>query len=795
MKRIAIFCLAPLMAFSGITYDRDRNVLSYVSEEGANYHIDCTIDTASESLTVNEEGSQTLYRFSADGFTRIAPDGTALSYSYQNELLHRLEASDQSCGYRFHYDSRGETVLIEDLCGNCSLKRRYDSEGRLAYEEFLGGYALRYEYGADYRKILLPDGSAIKYIYNGESPSSIERLDDACRILYVWRAGEELILDLGRVVAGENSKQDPWLKFTLKESEKEDLIEAELGVLRVVYDEKGQIVREGEDCYEYDALGNRVIQNGRPCQVDRLCRLRFDGVSHYQYDACGNLSQKETNGKIWRYTYDALGRQIGAAGENMVIQYVYDGLNRRLGKKVWKAGDLIEELFFLYDGFKEIGAMNGRGCLGQLRVLKDHLISEAAAAVAIEIDGEVYAPLHDMQGSVCGLVSAATRSPVEFYRYSAFGKEEVLDANFLRIEQSMVRNPWRFAAKRVDETGLVFFGRRYLDPDCGRWITPDPEGFVDGINRYLFAANSPLRQSDAFGLFTINPLNYLRFAYSFARREFLQLVNHMGSNVNTIGATIHFIGNHVMPFPYLRDILIAYGRSIHCDITKSEFFNPYVHTIGQTGHNHPNARIGYLNGIMNITSEYYMSAAAMLTEFSRGAVILDLFYMPSRGIFLDLLDAVFLKLNIPTQNSDNFAEDLHDILKETREQNPSAKYLLILHSKAALVAERAIRRLSPEEKEMLEVLNIAPAYIMEKTICSRVYNVISKWDIVPLQNFIPMLRYLFFDDETVLFISPKGGFPLGDHSFEGKTYQDEVKRRIEDFLERQEVALPIDPAS
>ncbi|MBX9743886.1 MAG: hypothetical protein K2X08_01600 [Chlamydiales bacterium] len=31
------------------------------------------------------------------------------------------------------------------------------------------------------------------------------------------------------------------------------------------------------------------------------------------------------------------------------------------------------------------------------------------------------------------------------------------------------------------------------DPTLGRWLNPDPAGFVDGANLYVFVQNSPLR--------------------------------------------------------------------------------------------------------------------------------------------------------------------------------------------------------------------------------------------------------------------------------------------------------------
>ncbi|WP_155117301.1 RHS repeat domain-containing protein, partial [Waddlia chondrophila] len=77
-----------------------------------------------------------------------------------------------------------------------------------------------------------------------------------------------------------------------------------------------------------------------------------------------------------------------------------------------------------------------------------------------EIDGIKYVPQHDLRGNVALLLSPAGKA--EVYRYSAFGEE---------LFQEPV-SPWRFSSKRVDEeTGWVYFGRRYYAPSWGRWTT------------------------------------------------------------------------------------------------------------------------------------------------------------------------------------------------------------------------------------------------------------------------------------------------------------------------------------
>ncbi|MFH2122371.1 MAG: RHS repeat-associated core domain-containing protein [Pseudomonadota bacterium] len=76
-------------------------------------------------------------------------------------------------------------------------------------------------------------------------------------------------------------------------------------------------------------------------------------------------------------------------------------------------------------------------------------------------------------------------------------------------------NSRRFIGKEKDkETGLVYIGARYLDPETGRFLQPDPVGPVDSmtgkvnvemlmnpqrLNRYVYGLNNPYRYIDPDG--------------------------------------------------------------------------------------------------------------------------------------------------------------------------------------------------------------------------------------------------------------------------------------------------------
>ena len=65
---------------------------------------------------------------------------------------------------------------------------------------------------------------------------------------------------------------------------------------------------------------------------------------------------------------------------------------------------------------------------------------------------------------------------------------------------SLVGNPYGFQGLPLDgETGFLYVRNRYYDPELGRFITPDPQGYGDGPNLYQFGLNNPIVNRDPTG--------------------------------------------------------------------------------------------------------------------------------------------------------------------------------------------------------------------------------------------------------------------------------------------------------
>jgi len=58
----------------------------------------------------------------------------------------------------------------------------------------------------------------------------------------------------------------------------------------------------------------------------------------------------------------------------------------------------------------------------------------------------------------------------------------------------------RYSGRERDATGLYYYGHRYYAPWLQRWMSPDPAGNVDGLNRYLMVRNNPVNFFDTDGL-------------------------------------------------------------------------------------------------------------------------------------------------------------------------------------------------------------------------------------------------------------------------------------------------------
>lgn len=212
------------------------------------------------------------------------------------------------------------------------------------------------------------------------------------------------------------------------------------------------------------APGDRYDQvDGLPTVYDRDGNLLNDGVRTFQYDVLGRLREATDGGTVTSATYDPLGRLAGLSSGGVNLQCV------------WAGTALIE-----------IGLPAPTASRTQL-VPGDRI----NGSMHVAADGRDVVPLIDDIGSVIGW-AGADGALLGSRSYDPFGR--VINTSGLEPA------PLGFAGYLLaPQTELYWLMARVYDARLGRFLQPDPMGFVDGLNVYAFARNAPGTFVDALG--------------------------------------------------------------------------------------------------------------------------------------------------------------------------------------------------------------------------------------------------------------------------------------------------------
>jgi RHS repeat-associated protein len=742
------------------------------------------------------EGDQktTLYSYDNRGRIekKILPRGISLFYTYDGtDRLLEERSSDRTVHYQYFYEQGGsDPTQIIDRIQNIKLLRSYNQFGELIQEVNAAGLASNWTYDHLGRctQFILPNRSSVSYQHVGTHLTFVKRHSSSGHLLYTHHyntfdpnghvSDEKLIFDCGSITTHHDLLERPkkissrWMNQEVVYGPSGLVMRTEnslIGEKNYAYDALNQLLKENDTRYLFDSLGNPS-----DCETNSCNQILSTPHCKLHYDPDGNpCLREEKNGPI-SYSYDALGRltSITHPKERKVL-YTYDPLSRLLSKEllVYNSGtwQQQEKLFYLYDKELEVGAVDENGTLLQFKVLGLGLKGDRGSAVAIETQDGVFAPLHDFSGNIVALVTPHGKI-AETYKFDAFGRE---------VEPISTSNPWRFCSKRYEE-GFIFFGLRFYDPSLGRWLTPDPSGFTDSANLYLYVLNSPLNRLDLFGLnaepfpdphnFQINvPIVYFTPQLPSAS----QLILCKG----IIGTTEV-------------DFVVSCGHWHKLEFTPEERLSGSVNLIDHLHELTPStgAIIGFVsaqNGMNNKQHEFVKFGQSVVDKIYENPLFIGI-YNPNEGL---IGGAIKVELERQGHNTDKidvkrqfyvaFAESLHKI-------NPQILWLNIDHSEAGLLSRRAIEGMTPEQQKLLRqhliLLTLGSALPVPRRHGLEVRNIYSKADY--LTKFHGKDEK-FNSDFHIHFVpctskwTERTGY-LIDHAILGGTYQSQLNKYFDD---------------
>ncbi|MBU4262773.1 MAG: hypothetical protein KKC76_13030 [Proteobacteria bacterium] len=468
--------------------------------------------------------------------TKTDKNGNTTNYSY--DAMGRLEQKSNADGSTesFRYNPVGNIVLISGGEGDILLE--YDAASRLTTRTDVFGQKCSYTYTPAGRRATMTDplGGVTTYQYyaNGKLKAVTDQDlhtttyqydgDLVGTIIYPNGIETELVYDgADHIVDLVNRSQDGTeisrYGYTYNSVGYRQTMSAPDGEHSYQYDPGGRLVRvdypDGKhSVYGYDGAGNRVSLTNDEQTVtysyDADNRLLAAGEVTYSYDNNGNTLSRDEAGQTATYSYNLKNELVQITSPNgSVTENRYNAIGQRIarladgGEKryLYDGADLLMET--IPQGLVTASYVNGLPQAGPLalKTAADeycYFLKDGLSNVVQLTDGD-------------GLVTAR-------YGYDIFGALRSASViNDYGVSQS-------FTGKELEpESGLIYFGARFYDPEVGRFLSADsftwgpddvrqsPYGQTgeilsdygahqpDYLNSYVYCLNNPVNLVDLNG--------------------------------------------------------------------------------------------------------------------------------------------------------------------------------------------------------------------------------------------------------------------------------------------------------
>ncbi|MGC4069838.1 MAG: RHS repeat-associated core domain-containing protein [Polyangiaceae bacterium] len=336
---------------------------------------------------------------------------------------------------------------------------------------------------------------------------------------------------------------------------------------RYEYDWLGNLTESDDDAHggwdrslgdqSHDSAGGRPYRFTASSNASQASGQGFAATTVTAYDLSGNLTRLgvvRPSGKClpggsfctqeYAYDWDEVGRLVRArrwdsnattlnvsgvvpSGAPAIdLRYRYDSSDTRVLKRVYAANSAEQRHSLYVFGSFEVRRTvftNGAYAVGAetavpyamangVRLARLHYTNRGEpqigypAGVPENFGGvpqlHVLLELGDHLGSTGTVLDKASGELVEKASYLAYGAKE---SDYRAGRWQGFREDYGFTGKEEDvEVGLVYFGKRFLSPQLGRWVSPDPlavhaPGEAD-LNLYAYVKGAVLKSVDPVGL-------------------------------------------------------------------------------------------------------------------------------------------------------------------------------------------------------------------------------------------------------------------------------------------------------
>ena len=445
------------------------------------------------------------YTYTPDGklATRTWARGVVTTYNYDSlGQLTNISYSDGTPSVTFAFDRLGRQTTITDGVGTRTftysdalqlasetntlgiLTYAFDNLGRSAGFDAGPDYSVRYTFDPLGRFLAVSNNvggalRAVTYFYlPGSDLVQGYTTDTGFSLMRSYEPNRNLIASITNRLGGVQLHRFDYTNDQIgRRTQRADVDLSSSISNSFAYNSRSELIDAAMGTntfsYRYDPIGNRrtATNNAEALAYAANSLNQYTNItdpsatSNPSYDLDGNM----TGYKDWTFVWDAENRLILASNATAVVSNTYDYMSRRVAKAVNGQATV-----FSYQGWAMIAESSATSTNSYIYGLDLSGTAQGAGTIggilAGNFNGSTVFYCYDANGNVTDLVGTNGELLAQ-YQYDPFGNTIAKSGTLADV------NPFRFSSKYTDEeTGLVYYGYRFYQPNSGRWLSRDPIG-------------------------------------------------------------------------------------------------------------------------------------------------------------------------------------------------------------------------------------------------------------------------------------------------------------------------------
>jgi RHS repeat-associated protein len=237
-----------------------------------------------------------------------------------------------------------------------------------------------------------------------------------------------------------------------------------------------RLERVGNMYYRYDGNGNVIAERegGHATTDSRNATVYNDGDLYYTDYGFGLFQEGQTDTKVYerKYTWNERNLMSSSVDRQYAVTYRYGADGQRAAKYAVRGTTSVETMYFNQFWSSRTTATSEMLESKHIFVGTSRVVTKLhrKGDDSVDYEGKNRYYYHSDHLGSAQLVTDFKGLEYERIEYTPYGE--------LWVEKTIAgseRLPFRFTGKEFDEeTGLYYYGARYLDPKVSRWLSTDP---------------------------------------------------------------------------------------------------------------------------------------------------------------------------------------------------------------------------------------------------------------------------------------------------------------------------------